>query len=74
MRVAEARLEDIRPSVATLLTADLLRLVALVGDVLKITGGTVAVARAELSDEGHEGMIQIDGTGPQQLRRGCRSR
>jgi transitional endoplasmic reticulum ATPase len=32
------------------------------GDVLKITGGTVAVGRAELSDDGHEGMIQIDGT------------
>ena len=28
----------------------------------KITGGAVAVARAELSDDGYEGMIQIDGT------------
>jgi transitional endoplasmic reticulum ATPase len=35
---------------------------AQVGDVVKITGGTVGVARAELSYEGHEGMIQIDGT------------
>jgi transitional endoplasmic reticulum ATPase len=33
-----------------------------VGDVLKITGGAVAVARAELSEDGYEGMIQIDGT------------
>ena len=32
------------------------------GGVLKITGGTIGVARAELSDEGYEGMIQIDGT------------
>jgi len=29
---------------------------------VKITGGTIAVARVELSDDGHEGMIQIDGT------------
>jgi len=32
------------------------------GDVVKITGGTIAVARVELSDDGLEGMIQIDGT------------
>ena len=32
------------------------------GDVLRITGGTIGVARAEVSDDGHEGMIQIDGT------------
>jgi len=32
------------------------------GDTLKIAGGTIGVARAELSDDGHEGMIQIDGT------------
>ena len=32
------------------------------GDVLKITGSTIGVGRAELSDEGYEGMIQIDGT------------
>ena len=30
--------------------------------MLKITGGTSAVARAELSDDEHEGVIQIDGT------------
>jgi transitional endoplasmic reticulum ATPase len=38
------------------------RIGARAGDVLKITGGTVAVGRAELSDDGFEGMIQIDGT------------
>jgi transitional endoplasmic reticulum ATPase len=30
--------------------------------VVKITGGAVAVGRAEIADDGHEGMIQIDGT------------
>jgi len=62
LRVAEARVEDIGHAVARLAPADLSRIGARVGDVLKITGGTVAVARAELSDEGREGMIQIDGT------------
>jgi len=62
LRVAEARVEDIGHAIARLAPADLLRLGARAGDVLKITGGTAAVARAELSDEGHEGMIQIDGT------------
>ena len=62
LRVAEARVEDIGHAVARLAPADLMRIGARVGDVLKITGGTVAVARAELSDEGREGMIQIDGT------------
>jgi transitional endoplasmic reticulum ATPase len=42
--------------------SDLTRIGARVGDVLKITGGTVSVARAELADEGHQGVIQIDGT------------
>ncbi|MGB0050278.1 MAG: AAA family ATPase, partial [Terriglobales bacterium] len=32
------------------------------GDVLKISGSTVGVARAEISDDAYEGMIQIDGT------------
>jgi transitional endoplasmic reticulum ATPase len=62
LRVTEARVEDIGHAIARLAQADLLRLGARAGGVLKITGGTVAVARAELSDEGHEGMIQIDGT------------
>ena len=32
------------------------------GDVPKITGGMTGVGRAEISDDGFEGMIQIDGT------------
>jgi transitional endoplasmic reticulum ATPase len=62
LRVAEARVEDIGRAVARLAPADLLRLGARAGDVLKITGGTIGVARAELSHEGHEGMAQMDGT------------
>jgi transitional endoplasmic reticulum ATPase len=62
LRVAEARVEDVGHAIARLAPADLLRMRARAGDVLKITGGTVGVARAELSDEGHEGLIQIDGT------------
>ena len=62
LRVAEARVEDIGHAIARLAPADLLRMGARAGDVLKITGGTIGVARAELSDEGYEGMIQIDGT------------
>jgi transitional endoplasmic reticulum ATPase len=62
LRVAEARVEDVGHAIARLAPADLLRMGARAGDVLKLTGGTVAVARAELSDEGHAGMIQIDGT------------
>ena len=62
LRVAEARVEDIGHAIARLSPADLQRIGARAGDVLKITGGTVAVGRAELSDDGFEGMIQIDGT------------
>ena len=62
LRVAEARVEDIGHAIARLAPSDLLRIGAQAGDVLKITGGTMGVARAESSDEGHEGMIQIDGT------------
>ncbi len=62
LRVAEARVEDIGHAVARVAPADLVRLGAQPGDVLKITGGTSAVARAELSDDEHEGVIQIDGT------------
>src|SRR5260370_10894175 len=61
-RFAEARVEDVGHAIARLAPADMLRMGARAGDVLKITGGTSGVARAELSDEGHEGMIQIDGT------------
>ena len=62
LRVAEARVEDIGHAIARLSPADLQQIGARAGDVLKITGGTVAVGRAELSDDGFEGMIQIDGT------------
>ena len=62
LRVAEARVEDIGHAIARLAPADLQRIGARAGDVLRITGGTIAVGRAELSDEAFEGMIQIDGT------------
>ena len=62
LRVTEARVEDVGHGVARLAPSDLRRIGARTGDVLKITGGTVAVGRAELSDDAHEGMIQIDGT------------
>jgi len=62
LRVAEARIEDIGHGIARLAPADMLRMSAESGDVLKITGGTIAVARAEISGDGYEGMIQIDGT------------
>jgi transitional endoplasmic reticulum ATPase len=62
LRVAEARVEDIGHAIARLAPADMLRIGVRAGDVLKITGGTIAVGRAELSDDGFEGMVQIDGT------------
>jgi transitional endoplasmic reticulum ATPase len=62
LRVAEARVEDIGRAVARLAPVDLQRMGARAGDVVKITGSAVAVGRAELSENGHEGMIQIDGT------------
>ena len=62
LRVAEARVEDIGHALARLAAADLTRIGARVGDVLKITGATVSVARAELADDGLQGVIQIDGT------------
>ena len=62
LRVAEARVEDIGHAIARLAPADLTRIGARPGDVLKITGRTLAVARAERSDDSHEGVIQIDGT------------
>src|SRR5437899_3627325 len=62
LRVAEARVEDVGHAIARLAPGDLLRTGAKPGDTLKITGGTVAVGRAEISDDAHEGVIQIDGT------------
>jgi transitional endoplasmic reticulum ATPase len=62
LRVAEARVEDIGRAVARLAPGDLRRMGARAGDVVKISGGATAVGRAEVSEDGHEGMIQIDGT------------
>ena len=62
LRVAEARVEDVGHAIARLAPADLRRMGGRVGNVLKIAGGMVGVGRAELSDDGFEGMIQIDGT------------
>jgi transitional endoplasmic reticulum ATPase len=62
LRVTEARVEDIAHAVARLAPADLDRVGARPGDVLRITGLTIAVARAETSDPAHEGSVQIDGT------------
>jgi transitional endoplasmic reticulum ATPase len=62
LRVAEARVEDVGHAIVRLAPGDMRRIGAHAGDVVKITGSTVAVGRAELSDDGHEGMIQIDGT------------
>src|ERR1700683_3108762 len=62
LRVAESRVEDVGHAIARLAPVDLRRLGARAGDVLKIPGGTLGVARADVSDETHEGMIQIDGT------------
>ena len=62
LRVAEARVEDIGHAIARVSAADLTRIQARAGDVLRITGRTVAVARAEVADGAADGLIQIDGT------------
>jgi transitional endoplasmic reticulum ATPase len=62
LRVAEARVEDIGHAIARLAPADLLRIGARPGDILKVTGGTNAVLRAESSNDEFEGTVQIDGT------------
>jgi transitional endoplasmic reticulum ATPase len=62
LRVAEARVEDIGHAIARLAAADLARIGARPGDILKIVGGTPTVARAALSDPPVEGVIEIDGT------------
>jgi transitional endoplasmic reticulum ATPase len=67
LRVAEARVEDIAHAVARLAPADLARMGAQDGDVLKITGRTVAVARAAVGEPSVAGFVQIDGT----LRSNC---
>jgi transitional endoplasmic reticulum ATPase len=67
LRVAEARVDDVAHAIARLSPADLERIGGRRGDILKITGRTMAVARAEVSDPEHDGVIQIDGT----LRSNC---
>ncbi len=67
LRVAEARVDDIAHAIARLSAADLARIGGRPGDILKITGRTTAVARAEVAESGHDGVIQIDGT----LRSNC---
>jgi transitional endoplasmic reticulum ATPase len=67
LRAAEARVEDVGHAIARLAPSDLRRIGARPGDILKIVGRTAAVARAEASDDGNEGTIQIDGT----LRSNC---
>ena len=62
LRVTEARVEDVGRAIARLALGDLCRIGAKSGDIVKITGTTATVARVELSDELHEGLIQIDGT------------
>jgi transitional endoplasmic reticulum ATPase len=62
LRVGEARVEDIGHAIARLAPADLMRLGLRPGDVVKITGRTMAVARAETADGGETGTIEIDGT------------
>ena len=67
LRVAEARVEDIGHAIARLAPSDLGRIGGQPGDVLRITGSAMGLGRAEPSDEGYEGMIQIDGNGHNQL-------
>src|ERR1700722_16211320 len=62
LRVAEARVEDVGHAIARLAPSDVQRMGGQAGDVLKIAGGMTGVGRADLSDDGFEGMIQIDGT------------
>ena len=62
LRVAEARVEDIAHAIARMTRADMERIGARAGDILKISGRTVAFTRAAMSDPGHEGVLQIDGT------------
>ncbi len=67
LRTTEARVEDVGHAIGRLAPVDLSRIGARPGDVLKIVGQTVAVARAEVSDDSQDGTIQIDGT----LRSNC---
>ena len=62
LRVAEACIEDIGHAIARLSQDDLMRIGARIGDVLRISAGTIAVARAGLASEEDGGHILIDGT------------
>jgi transitional endoplasmic reticulum ATPase len=62
LRVAEAGVEDIGHAVARLAASDLERIHAQAGDTLRITGLTVAVARAAVAADGPAGTVRIDGT------------
>jgi transitional endoplasmic reticulum ATPase len=62
LKVAEARVDDVGRNVARLAPAELVRIGARPGDVLRIAGRLVAVARGDLQDPAEAGTIQIDGT------------
>jgi transitional endoplasmic reticulum ATPase len=62
LRVAEARVEDIAHAIARVAPADLARIGAKRGDIVKLTGRTMAVARVDVADADRGGIVQIDGT------------
>jgi transitional endoplasmic reticulum ATPase len=62
LRVAEARVEDIGHAVARMAPADLARIGARPGDIVKVVGRTPTVARAQIAEPALEGVIEIDGT------------
>jgi transitional endoplasmic reticulum ATPase len=62
LRVAEAGVDDIGHGIARLAACDLERMQARAGDTLRLTGRTVAVARAEIAAGGPAGVVRIDGT------------
>jgi len=63
LRVAEARVKDVGHAIARLAPADLRRIGGRVGDVAEDYGRHGGRgARRSFSDDGFEGMIQIDGT------------
>src|SRR5438045_8693064 len=62
LRVAEARVEDLGHAIARLAPADLARLGARPGAIVKVSGRSVSVARTQPSGPGHEGVVQMDGT------------
>jgi transitional endoplasmic reticulum ATPase len=73
LRVAEARVEDIGHAIARLASTDLVRIGARPGDVLKITGRTVAVVRAELNANADHADPNADHAKPAEPARAARS-